>query len=143
MISYALIGFLDDYISLKNNTNKGLTILNLCLNILLAVLFIVAVLFILGLDLNVLIEYIKSFVEPGNLKAFLEENIAKVIGVILVVVVSTILMSSFVAILKATKARNIEAQKRKRTLDKVVISILILFLRFNCYMFPAIKDLST
>lgn len=25
MISYALIGFLDDYISLKNNTNKGLT----------------------------------------------------------------------------------------------------------------------
>ena len=108
----------------KNNTNKGLTILNLCLNILLAVLFIVAVLFILGLDLNVLIEYIKSFVEPGNLKAFLEENIAKVIGVILVVVVSTILMSSFVAILKATKARNIEAQKRKRTLDKVVISIV-------------------
>ena len=25
MISYAVIGFLDDYISLKNNTNKGLT----------------------------------------------------------------------------------------------------------------------
>jgi len=25
MLSYALIGFLDDYISLKNNTNKGLT----------------------------------------------------------------------------------------------------------------------
>ena len=25
MISYGVIGFLDDYISLKNNTNKGLT----------------------------------------------------------------------------------------------------------------------
>lgn len=108
----------------KNNTNKGLTILNLCLNILLATLFIISILFILGLDINVLISYIKSFVEPSNLKAFLEENISKVIGVILVIVVSTILMTSFIAILKAANTKNVEAQKRKRTLDKVIISIV-------------------
>lgn len=40
MISYALIGFLDDYISLKNNTNKGLTqIQKLFLQFLVALAF--------------------------------------------------------------------------------------------------------
>ena len=107
-----------------NNTNKGLTILNLCLNILLAALFIVSILFILGLDVNILINKIKSFIEAENLKAFLEDNIFKVIGIILVVVISTILMTSFVAVLKAINSKNPEAQKRKRTLDKVLVSIV-------------------
>ena len=40
MISYALIGFLDDYISLKNNTNKGLTQLQkLFLQFIVALVF--------------------------------------------------------------------------------------------------------
>lgn len=40
MISYALIGFLDDYISLKHNTNKGLTqIQKLFLQFLVALVF--------------------------------------------------------------------------------------------------------
>ena len=40
MISYALIGFLDDYISLKNNTNKGLTqIQKLFLQFIVALVF--------------------------------------------------------------------------------------------------------
>lgn len=42
MISYALIGFLDDYISLKNNTNKGLTqIQKLFLQFIVALVFYV------------------------------------------------------------------------------------------------------
>ena len=40
MISYALIGFLDDYLSLKNNTNKGLSQLQkLFLQFLVALVF--------------------------------------------------------------------------------------------------------
>lgn len=40
MLSYALIGFLDDYISLKNNTNKGLTqIQKLFLQFIVAIVF--------------------------------------------------------------------------------------------------------
>ena len=40
MLSYALIGFLDDYISLKNNTNKGLTqIQKLLLQFIVAIVF--------------------------------------------------------------------------------------------------------
>lgn len=40
MISYSLIGFLDDYISLKNNTNKGLTQLQkLFLQFIVALVF--------------------------------------------------------------------------------------------------------
>lgn len=108
----------------KNNTNKGLTILNLCLNIILATIFIISVLFILGLNIQVLFEKIKSFFNADSLKTFLEANIAKVIGVILVIVISTILMTSFVAILKAINSKNPEAQKRKRTLDKVLVSIV-------------------
>jgi len=42
MISYALIGFLDDYISLKNNTNKGLTQLQkLFLQFIVALVFFI------------------------------------------------------------------------------------------------------
>ena len=42
MISYALIGFLDDYISLKNNTNKGLTqIQKLFLQFIVALIFFI------------------------------------------------------------------------------------------------------
>lgn len=42
MISYALIGFLDDYISLKNNTNKGLTqIQKLFLQFIVALVFFI------------------------------------------------------------------------------------------------------
>lgn len=108
----------------KNNTNKGLTALNLCLNVLLVIAFVISILFILGLNHVVLFESIKSFMDPENLKVFLSENVSKVIGVILVIVISSILMSSFIAILKATKARNQDAQKRKRTLDKVLISIV-------------------
>ena len=108
----------------KNNTNKGLTALNLCLNILLVIVFVISILFILGLNHTLLFESIKSFMDLDNLKDFLSENVFKVIGVILVVVISSVLMSSFVAILKATKARNQDAQKRKRTLDKVLISIV-------------------
>ena len=45
MISYALIGFLDDYISLKNNTNKGLTQLQkLFLQFIVALVFYFAIL---------------------------------------------------------------------------------------------------
>ena len=108
----------------KNNTNKGLTALNLCLNILLVIVFVISILFILGLNYALLFESIKSFMDLDNLKDFLSDNVSKVIGVILVVVISSVLMSSFVAILKATKARNQDAQKRKRTLDKVLISIV-------------------
>lgn len=40
MLSYALIGFLDDYISLKNNTNKGLTqVQKLFLQFIVALVF--------------------------------------------------------------------------------------------------------
>lgn len=40
MISYSLIGFLDDYISLKNNTNKGLTqVQKLFLQFIVALVF--------------------------------------------------------------------------------------------------------
>ena len=40
MVSYALIGFLDDYVSLKNNTNKGLTQLQkLFLQFIVALVF--------------------------------------------------------------------------------------------------------
>ena len=42
MISYALIGFLDDYISLKNNTNKGLTqVQKLFLQFIVALVFFI------------------------------------------------------------------------------------------------------
>ena len=42
MISYAVIGFLDDYISLKNNTNKGLTqIQKLFLQFIVALIFFI------------------------------------------------------------------------------------------------------
>lgn len=108
----------------KNNTNKGLTVLNLCLNILLALIFIISVLFILGLDTSVLFQNIKDFANADNLKLFLANNMFKVIGVILVIVISTIIMTSFVAILKAINSKNPEAQKRKRTLDKVLVSIV-------------------
>ena len=40
MISYGMIGFMDDYISLKNNTNKGLTqIQKLFLQLIVAIVF--------------------------------------------------------------------------------------------------------
>ena len=42
MLSYALIGFLDDYISLKNNTNKGLTqVQKLFLQFIVALVFFI------------------------------------------------------------------------------------------------------
>ena len=104
----------------KKNTNKGLAILNLSLNVILAVIFIVSILFILGLDINVLIQKIKNM----NIKEFITNNIVKVISIVLVIVVGSIIISSFIAILKATKARRPEDAKRKRTLDKVVISIV-------------------
>lgn len=40
LISYAMIGFMDDYISLKNNTNKGLTqVQKLFLQLIVAIVF--------------------------------------------------------------------------------------------------------
>ena len=104
----------------KKNTNKGLAILNLSLNVLLAAVFIISVLFILGLDISALITRIKDI----NITTFITDNISKVISIILVIVVASIIMSSFVAIIKATKARRPEDAKRKRTLDKVIISIV-------------------
>ena len=53
----------------------------------------------------------------------LQENVIKIIGISLVIVISSIITTSVKAILKATKLKDPKDQKRKRTLDKVIISI--------------------
>ena len=100
----------------KKNTNKGLAVLNLFLNLFLAAAFIVSILFILGLNITAVYNKVVSLATRDNLKVFLTENISKIVGVILTIVIASIIMSSFIAILKATKARRPEDQKRKRTL---------------------------
>lgn len=108
----------------KKNTNKGLAVLNLFLNLFLAFAFIVSILFILGLNITAVYNKVLSFATPDNLKTFLTDNVSKIIGIILTIVIASIIISSFIAILKSTKARRKEDIKRKRTLDKVLVSIV-------------------
>lgn len=103
----------------KKNTNKGLTVLNIFLNVFLIIAFIIAVLFSLGLKINKVIEYFSK----ANPEQVLQENILRIIGIILVIVISSIVLATVSAILKSTKLKNPKDQKRKRTLDKVIMSL--------------------
>lgn len=104
----------------KKNTNKGLTALNIILNIVVVLTFIISILFSLGLKVDKVISY---FLEK-DLEQILQENIIRIIGIILVLMISSIVLTSATAVLKSTKLKNPKDQKRKRTLDKVIISII-------------------
>ena len=108
----------------KKTTSKKLASLNIILNVLLVCCFILSILLILGLDFPKLVNAIVVAIKENRLAEILTQHLSKIIGVVLVIVISSVVVTTFVTILKATKARRPEDQKRKRTIDKILTSII-------------------